>query len=82
MIERFYHGQKLQSIFWEAGGVVELGDGELKAKEITISMESGQMSGVPWVYVRLSNGKEFKYNLDKAEGVILLEEQSDESRKI
>ena len=64
----FFEGQELLAIWWDdaqvdknVGGVVS----------ITVSMESGQMAGVPWAAVLFADGRIIKHNLALASGVDL-----------
>ena len=59
-------GQKIEAIVWSDGSCTV---GENGCSEITISMENGQMAGVPWAHVKNENGTEQLYNLAQAEGI-------------
>ena len=63
----FKQGQELQSIFFEPQSQIVVDS--YGCKSITVSMENGQMAGVPWAYVVNENGEETKWNLALASGV-------------
>jgi len=76
---KFYEGQELEAILigdvwtrtttWIWSGL----ECVRQCKSITVVMEDGQMSGVPWVVVKCFNGKIEKYNIALVTGVVLKE---------
>jgi len=70
-------GTKLRTIFWSEGSI-SLGDKPHNAKSIVVTMEYGQMAGVPWARVDTNEGKVYLYNLAEAQGVQLLDADENE----
>ena len=59
-------GDKLNRIFWAEDGVTEVG--KFGVKSITVFMEYGQMSMVPWVEVKSDDSPTRKYNVAMMDG--------------
>jgi len=91
MKAEFYQGQNLEAILIEnvwiravPGKLSTTSDRDCFCKSITVIMESGQMSGVPWAFVKYADGQVEKYNLALVTGVSLgqdKEEQIDEVKE-
>lgn len=62
-------GQALEGIFWSEGG--ELSTRQKIVDSITVTMEYGQMVGVPWAKATYTDGKVVLYNLALCEGVTI-----------
>lgn len=71
----FFEGQSLLSIWWEQGESSYVGRNGVVS--ITVSMESGQMAGVPWAVVLRGDGSAFKHNLALVSGVRLFLKKKD-----
>ena len=62
-------GTKLESIFWSDEEHITIGEGGCLSIEVT--MENGQMAGVPWAFATYENRDKRLFNLALAEGVKL-----------
>ena len=70
----FEQGQLLQAIYFNDDSVLEVGRehaGMPTVTEIMVVMENGQMAGVPWFLVTLSDGSQTKWNAAHVDGVKL-----------
>ena len=67
--DSFFEGEEVQSIFWPGGGEVTVGHNN--CKKITVVMEYGHMSSVPWFAVWDDHEITHKYNGAHLEGVKL-----------
>ena len=70
-MSRLNEGVEFRRIYWD-DGFFEVGDKGVES--IVVSMENGQMAGVPWALVSFTNGEPHLVNLSLAGGVVLKEE--------
>jgi len=63
----FFEGQELVAVWWNEGEAIRAGKGSVVS--VKVSMESGQMAGVPWAVVFYDDGSCTKHNLALASGV-------------
>lgn len=63
----FEQGQLLGAIFFDNGHTIKVGD---NCDSIIVSMENGQMAGVPWFEVRVNDSLVCKYNAALCKGVL------------
>ena len=64
-------GVKLRTIFWSDTDGGEVVAGQHGCKSLTVVMEHGQMSMVPWCLQVNEDGKRFMHNLALCEGAVL-----------
>lgn len=64
-------GTKLRTIFWSDTDGGEVIAGKHGCKSLTVVMEHGQMSMVPWCLQVNEDGKRFMHNLALCEGAVL-----------
>jgi len=69
----FFEGQVLSHIWWDGTELMhsEITVGKNGVVSIKVSMECGQMAGVPWAVVFYDDGSCTKHNLAMASGVEL-----------
>jgi len=63
---QFEQGEQLAAAFFDDGQVLKVGD---HCDSIVVSMEAGQMAGVPWFEVWKDGKMISKWNAAKCEGV-------------
>lgn len=73
----FIIGQKLNSIVMSNGFTVSIFDESNPIKDISITMEDGQMAGVPWARVVYEDGSVEKLNLASAMAVSLRDKEDE-----
>jgi len=69
----FFEGQELTHLWWDGTELMnsEVKSGQNGVVSIKVSMEAGQMSGVPWAVVFHKDGRCTKHNLALVSGVEL-----------
>lgn len=65
----FKEGQDVHALFWQNDSSIMVGEDGVE--RITVSMEYGQMAGVPWFIVWRNGKMESKHNAAYVESVSL-----------